>query len=97
MALELVLLNNAKVYVRFRLTVKINFCKKISPLISIYFTVGLDGLAAANQYLPASTVIPGGQVRASRRRTCALSGSPTLTGAACLPVRSGRTGLAVGK
>ena len=29
--------------------------------MSIYFTVGLDGLAAASQYLPGSTVIPGGQ------------------------------------
>jgi hypothetical protein len=42
MALELVPLNNAEVYVRFRLTVKVNFVK-ISPLMSIYFTAGLDG------------------------------------------------------
>jgi hypothetical protein len=48
--------------------------------MSIYFTVGLDGLAAANQYLPAFTVIPGEPVRASWRRACALSGSPTLPG-----------------
>jgi hypothetical protein len=40
MAPELVLLSNAKVYVRFRLAVKINSVK-ISPLMSSYFTVGL--------------------------------------------------------
>ena len=91
MAPELVLLNNAEVYVRFRLTVKINFCKD-QPADEHLLTAGLDGPAAASQYPPAPTVNPGGPARASRRRVCAMSGSPALTGAAWLPVRPGRTG-----